>query len=311
MKNRYFKNKSRVIFFLIMIACASIGVRALFEYNFDQSALLYVGVPYLIAIVLVLARSPADDIGWKRIYLNGVIDAFIIMLGSSVVLFEGFVCVVMFMPIYLVVVLLAFTSDYLVRRAHEKNRGKLSAHALPLLILLSAFEGVSPELSLDREEHVSVTRVVQLSIPELKTNLRRPMNLRTTRPWFLYLFPMPYAIKAETLAAGDIHEIDFRYYRWFVTNVHEGKMLMALSQVDDNYIKTQFVKDTSYIANYLHIQGTEIFFQKIDDQSTQVTLTFHYERTLDPYWYFSPVTRYGVRKTAEFLVTEVIARGHN
>jgi hypothetical protein len=42
-----------------------------------------------------------------------------------------------------------------------------------------------------------------------------------------------------------------------------------------------------------------------------VTLEIEFERTLDPYWYFSPLTRYGVVQTAEFLLTEVIAREHS
>lgn len=311
MQNHHFYNKPRVIFILLMVAAASIGIRALFKYDFAQSALLYIGVPFVIALMLVLLRSPSEEIGWKRVYLNKLIDAFIIMLGSSVVLFEGFLCVVMFMPIYLFVMLVVFGADYFSRRARAKNRGSLSVHAFPLLILLSSFEGVSPEVSLDRNEQVSVTRVVQISMADIRTNLRQPMKLQTSRPWFLYLFPMPYAVKAETLSAGDIHEINFRYYRWFVMNVHEGQMLLEISRVDEDYIKTTFIKDTSYISNYLRLKGTEIILNRVDDNTTQVTLSFSYERTLDPYWYFSPVTRYGVEKTAEFLIKEVIARGHN
>lgn len=310
MQNRYFNHKSRVLFILMMIACASIGVRALFKYDFHQSALLYIGVPFVIALVLVLLRSPSGNISWKREYLNRLIDAFIIMLGSSVVLFEGFVCVVMFMPIYLVVMLLVFGSDYLTRRAKSKKHGMLSVHIFPLLILLSAVEGVTPKLSFHRNEQVNVTRIVPISITDIKANLLQPMNLQTARPWFLYLFPMPYAIKAGTLSVGDKHELKFRYYRWFVTNVHEGNMLLELSSVEDNYIKTTFVKDTSYISNYLKLKGTEIVMDKIDDNHTRVTLSVQYERTLDPYWYFSPITRYGVTKTAEFLIAEVIAHEH-
>lgn len=230
------------------------------------------------------------------------------MLGSSVVLFEGFVCVVMFMPIYLFVILIIFLLDANNRRNKKRDRGALSIHVLPLLIVVSAFEGVSPEVSFDRNEQVSVTRVVQSNITSIKQNLVQPMDLQKKRPWFLTLFPMPHEIKAGSLTAGDVHEIHFKYYRWFFTNLHEGRMLLEISEVGDSHIKTTFREDSSYIANYLHLKGTEIQLDKIDDQHTRVTLTISFKRILDPYWYFSPIERYGIAKTADFIISEVMAR---
>ena len=310
MKNRYFNHKPRVLFVLIMIAGASISVRAIFHYNFHHSALLYVGIPFVIAMLLVLVRSPNENISWKRMYFNRVIDALIIMLGSSVVLFEGFVCVAMFIPIYLVIILLVFVSDFLIRRNRDKGQGSPGIHLFPLLILLSAMEGVNPNLSFDRSEQVRVSRVIPASVAEIKDNLKQPMNLQKPRPWFLHLFPMPYAIKAGTLAAGDVHEVHYRYYRWFFTNVHEGKMLLKILAVENNYIRTEFIEDTSYISHYLHLMSTEIRLDEMRPNNTRVTLRIKYERTLDPYWYFAPVTNYGVNKMAELLMKEVIAHEH-
>ena len=290
-----------------MIALASLAVRVLVHYNFHESALLYVGIPFVIALVLILVR-PVGEVSWKKRYLIRLIDAFIIMLGSSVVLFEGFLCVVMFIPIYLIIMLLMFFFEWMQQRSKSKRmtRSTLSVHVLPVLILLSSFEGVIPEVSFDRNQSVSVTRIVNTSVARIKQNLQQPMDLQTNRPWFLHLFPMPYAIDAGSLNVGDIHEISFRYYRWFVTNVHEGKMLLEISKVEDNRIKTTFLKDSSYISNYLHLKSTEILLDELGPNQTRVTLSINYERTLDPYWYFSPVSRYGISKTADFLITEVL-----
>jgi len=310
MKPGIYKHRTRLVFLLIMIALASLGVRLLVGYDFHETALLYVGIPCLIALVLILVR-PTGGVGWKRDYLILSMDGFIIMLGSSVVLFEGFVCVVMFMPIYLIILLLIFILDYFSQRAKAKGRSTLSIHVFPLLIALSAVEGVVPQLSLERDERVSVSRVVQISVADIKHNLLQPMDLQKSRPWFLHLFPMPYEITAGSLNAGDVHEIYFRYYRWFVTNVHEGHMLLEISAVEANRITTTIEEDTSYISNYLRLKGTEILLEEIDANCTRVTLHIDYERTLDPYWYFSPVSRYGIGKTAEFLITEVIAHESN
>ncbi len=307
MKDRFFEHRSRMILILVVIALASLAVRALTDYRFHETALLYVGIPSLIAVALILVR-PAEALTWKRRYLLRLIDAFIIMLGSSVVLFEGFVCVVMFMPIYLLIILLMFFAALIRERAKQQGRGTLTMQVVPLLIVASSFEGVTPQWSFNRDEQISVSRVVPASVAQIKHNLQQPMDLQTKRPWFLHLFPMPYDIKAGTLSAGDVHEINFRYYRWFVTNLHEGHMLLEISEVEANRIKTTFVQDTSYFSNYLRLKGTEILLDEIDAHQTRVTLRIDFERTLDPYWYFSPVSRYGVGKTAEFLISEVIAR---
>lgn len=305
MKPSIYTKRKKLVFWLVMIALASLAVRILGGYHFHESALLYVGIPFVIALVLILLR-PVGEVSWKKRYLIRLMDAFIIMLGSSVVLFEGFVCVAMFIPIYLLIMLLMFLFEAFTQRARRKGRGTLSVHLLPALVLFSSFEGVSPETSFDRNESVIVTRVVSVSAAEIKNNLQQPMDLQTARPWFLHLFPMPYAINAGSLKAGDVHEIHFRYYRWFVTNLHEGKMLLQISQVEEDRIKTRFLEDTSYFSNYLHLKGTEILLEALGPEQTRVTLRIDYERTLDPYWYFAPVSRYGVSKTADFLITEVL-----
>ena len=308
MKNVYFLNKKKILLIAVSIAVLSIIVRLLIEYRFDKSALLYVGIPFLVSLILIKIRNPTEQISWKRRYANRLIDAFIIMLGSSVVLFEGFLCVVMFMPIYLVIILIMFLIEASNEHLKKRDRSTFGIHILPFLIVISSFEGISADLSHDRNEVVTVSRVVQMSVADIKHNLIKPIDLNKQRPWFLELFPMPYAIKAESLQPGDVHEINFRYYRWFVSNVHEGKMLLEISEVDETRVKTTFLDDTSYIGHYMQLTGTEILLDKIDDNKTKITLTINFKRTLDPYWYFAPLERYGVSKAADFLIAEIIAR---
>ena len=108
------------------------------------------------------------------------------------------------------------------------------------------------------------------------------------------LFPMPYDIAANSLKVGDVHKVDFRYYRWFVTNVHEGSMQLVLSEVNDNYIRARFVSDTSYIANYIQLRGSEIVLEPLTTGKTKVTIRIQYHRFLDPVWYFGPLQEYAI-----------------
>lgn len=309
MNNAYFRRKPRLLLLLLLIAAASLGVRALIGYGFDKTALLYVGIPFLIALVLIAVRDPAVASTRSRRYRNRLTDAFIIMLGSSVVLFEGFLCVVMFMPIYLTVIGIMFLIDvYQDRNRHRQGKRLVSLSILPVIVLLSAFEGISPSLSFDRDETVSVSRELPLSVSQIKQNLQQPMALQKSRPWFLTLFPMPDRIVAGSLEAGDVHEIHFKYFRWFVANLHEGRMLLEISEVGENHVRTTFLEDSSYIANYLKLHGTQIEMVPISPERTRVTLHIRYARSLDPYWYFSPLMQFGVGQTAEYLISEVMLR---
>ena len=300
------ESRNRNILVLILIGVVSLLIRLMMEYEFDRSALLYVGIPFLIAVALLFIERPKTHQNWKRRYLNNIVLSLVVMLGSSIVLFEGFVCVVMFMPIYFFVIFLLFIIEGISRRREQKNKGTGYVHVLPAIILLSSFEGVLPELSFNREYEIARTKIISASVSDIKHQLIQPIDLNKPRHWMLSIFPMPYNIDAETLVAGDVHVIDFRYHRWFVTNTHEGSMKLEISEVEENLVRTRFVEDTSYISNYLKLYGTEIILDPISNNQTQVTLIIKYHRFLDPFWYFGPLQEYAVGKSAQFLLDEVI-----
>lgn len=302
-------DKMSIIRIMVLIALASLGVRLLIEYEFHTSALLYVGLPFLIAVVLVALHGDSDRNHWMLSYWRHTRVALIVMLGSSVVLFEGFMCVLMFMPIYFGVVFLVFIFHFLHRLSlGEHGSGTKSVHILPVLLLASSLEGVSPDLSFERYNEVSRTRTITTDIPQIKRNLQKPMSLGDDMPWFLAVFPMPYDVKAGTLSEGDIHRSEFRYHRWFFTNTHEGHMSLRIAEAGESRIRTEFIKDTSYISNYMTLHGTLIELEPVSRDSTRITLTISYSRKLDPAWYFGPLQRYAVGQTAEYLIAKVIHR---
>ncbi len=298
--------RNRNIVLLVIIGVVSLLIRLLIEYDFDRSALLYVGIPFLVAIALLFIETPDFSDNWKRRYLRIIIRSLIVMLGSSIILFEGFVCVVMFMPIYFFIVFLMFLLEAFRRYCNGKNHSKHYVHILPALILVSATEGIVPELSFEREYEVTREKVISANIEDIKQQLIQPIELNKSRHWLLTLFPMPYDIAAQSLKAGDIHTINFRYHRWFVTNTHEGHMKLEISEVDDYAIRTRFIEDTSYISNYLKLHGTEIKLIPMENNQTKVSLKIKYHRFLDPVWYFGPLQEYAVGESANFLLDEVI-----
>ena len=273
---RYNNTKSRIILLLFLIAVASISIRFLMDSDYGKSAILYVGIPFCIASALILLRSTDNNPGWAKLYLIHTVDAFIVMFITSIVLFEGFICVLMFMPIYLIVILTTFIIHAIVR-FFSNSKDKLGVSVLPLLVLGSALEGTTPTLSNDRFEVVEINRVIELGVDEIKLNLTKPIELQKPRHWFLEIFPMPHLVSAGSINPGDVHEVHFKYYRWIVTNLHEGSMKLEISTNDQHGITTTFLDDTSYISNYMNLRGTEISFSPINKTRTQVSLRIEFE----------------------------------
>ena len=292
---------------LILIAVASIAIRLLMQYEFNNSALLYVGIPFLISIAITVFRPPSSREKWWYVYRDHSYIAMIVFLGSSVVLFEGFVCVLFFIPIYFLIVSIGFLIRWCINSS-KRRAGKTFASVLPMLVLASALEGTSPDLSFDRESQVIVSKVTNLSPAEIMTNLAQPFGLQKDRDWLISIFPMPYHIEAGSLEPGDVHRVYTRYHRWFATNTHEGELHLKIVDVEPDRVKTRFIHDSTFFASYLTAKGTEITLREIAPNQTEISLSIDYERKLDPAWYFHPLQQYGVGQMAEFLIDEVMIR---
>ena len=301
-------SKKDTLIIIGLIAVFSLGFRLLSHYEFHTSALLYIGFPLLISVTLVLFTGKGASQNWKIRYWNHTRSALIVMLASSILLFEGFLCVLMFMPIYFGIMLCVFFIEFIYRSVSDKPGGKVSVHVLPAILAVSSLEGVTPQLSFDRYNEVSSSKTINLSISQIKENLQQPIMLGDDMPTFLSLFPMPYDVEAETLSQGDVHRSYFRYHRWFITNTHEGYIDIQLQEVASNHIRTKVLDDTSYFSNYLTLHGTVIELHPITEDKTRVTLTVSYDRKLDPAWYFHPLERFAVEQTAGYLIEQIIDR---
>ena len=302
------KHGDRLLWFilLVLVGIASIVVRLLIEYEFHTTALLYVAVPYGIAFALAMIRTPEDKTWWMA-YLDHALKALIIFLASSIVLFEGFICVAFFMPIYYLGFTVAFIGAWLKRTARS-DRSRAIAWMIPVLVLATSLEGTSEPLSVARDERVTVSQTVAMSPDAVLANLAEPIELGEPEAFILSMFPMPYRVDSGSLKAGDIHTVHTRYHRWFVTNTHEGEMRLRIREVGPDYVVTEFLEDTSYFSNYLEMHGTRIDLTPLEDGRTTITLQLEYTRLLDPAWYFGPIQRHAVSRMGTMLIDDIMVR---
>jgi len=301
---------------LLLLGCALLGgliVRGLTQTAYSGTALMYLGLPWLVALLLALvpqldADESAESSGQHPIFRGSLI----VMLGSSFLLGEGFLCVLLFLPIYLFVVAVMIFIFGMIKRRERPDSKLQPIHLSPLLIGLLALEGTHPDLSFERAGSVTVEHVTSLDRLQLWANVHQPMVLNhSSSSGLSKLFPQPYQIDIDSFELGEVHTVHYRYARWFWTNVHEGSLELKIDERSRNAISARVVENTSYLANYLDIQRIRLTFDGQPEEPTKVSIQIDYQRTLDPAWYFSPLITMALRDTASYLIQTHILQEHN
>ncbi len=291
---------------LVLVGIFAVTVRLLAGFDLDHTALLYAGCPFLIALALATFTQEGTHARWWHGWWNVTRGSLIALLGSSIILFEGWLCVALFLPIYLMFILIGFLCTLLFISVKRRGKGIFSASLIPLLVAAVALEGTIPALTVDRENAVTRTLIVDGSPPDVLARLSQPLALPQGDGWFISWFPMPYAIDAGSLAPGHIHEVHFRYKRWFVTNTHEGSLRLQIIEAGPERISTRILSNSTYLANYMTFHGTDIEMRALTDGRTRVSLTAHYSRDLDPAWYFGPLQEAAVGEALTHMLKEFI-----
>lgn len=294
-----------------IIGAAFIATRAVLDSEFRNSTLLYLLIPFAISILLHVVRGPPpeeDEEGLPVRMGKHLLDATIVMLMSSAFLFEGFICVLFFMPIYYLMVLVGFGFSALARGKDDEDGPRYGAYAIPVAVLLLSAEGLTEPTTVQRYREATHVAVLDGSIAELQANMAKPVRFEAERHWFLSVFPLPTRIEAASLRAGDVHRLHFVYKRWFFANIHEGGMAIRIAEVSPTRIRTEIIENESYLSHYMRIDGTEVNFTDVGGGRTRVALTVKYHRLLDPYWYFGPLQQLAAEQSARYLIDTIIAR---
>jgi hypothetical protein len=294
---------------LLIIGVATLTIRTLLDSSFGQGTLLYLLVPFAISLALAFFTRSSEDrsVGYR--YVNHLRISTIVFLATSVVLFEGFICVLMFMPIYYLSVSVAFFIMWLARdKDEDDHRNTFRVVALPSIFLLLVTEGMIPATTIERTNTATIIAESRLSIAELQANMARPITFDSERHWFMQLFPLPDMVEAGSLGAGDVHKLHFTYKRWFFTNAHKGEMHIKIAKVSPTHVRTEVTRNDSYLDNYMTIGGTDVRFTPLATGGSRVALTVRDERRLDPAWYFGPMQQLAAKESGRQFLRDIIMR---
>ncbi len=283
------------------VAAASVAYRVLVDVRMNQSAGLFVGLPALLAIVVIMAVTPRSAVG------VAVKAVTVGLLLSLVMMWEGILCIVMSAPIfYAVAISMAAAADRM-RKAGPPSRSFLSGLVLLIVAPLS-LEGLGPHLSFRRSESVEVTRDLDAPLAAVERALLSPPRFARALPAPLRVgFPRPLGSSVDADAMGTLWKIEMRGGETFLNGMEPrtGALVMRLENRRAGHLEWQAVADDSHMTHFLNWERAIVDWQPVDPETTRVTWTIHYRRGLDPAWYFGPMERYAVRLAAGYLIDAV------
>jgi hypothetical protein len=271
------------------IAVAGVLYRLVVSRHLEQTALLFIGIPAILAVIV--ASTPR-----AKSVTGGIMKAITIaLLLSGPLLGEGFICIIMAAPLfYLVGAIVGVIIGSM------KRRGKNAALSCLVLVglLPMSSEGIHSRLSFNREETVQASRVVSASEAMVEQALSQSPRTDLPLPFYLRLgFPRAVEAHGSGLKPGDLRTIHFAGGEG-----PPGDLLMKVAESSPGHLRFVAVADKSKVSHWLDWEAAEVDWKAIDAGRTQVTWTLHYRRLLDPAWYFRPWERYAARLAADYLI---------
>jgi hypothetical protein len=267
------------------------------HYLYDSAA-LYIGLPLLLALGMSLTPETRSAMGAT---MKGITVA---LLLSAIVLQEGTICILFAAPIfYGIGAIIAAIVDH-ARTKEDKDTKLLSVAAIAVVALL-ATEGTTPLTTFNRNNTVSVTKILNANRDQVLAKLASPNSLGLEKPLFLSIFPYPVTAAPLGLNIGDKTKISFTYVKHIWWTKVSGDLVLQTTQSTPEKISFAVVSDDSYLSHYLKWQSSDITLVPIDDHHTKVTWQLSYKRILDPAWYFAPMQNYAAHLAAEDLIDHV------
>lgn len=291
------RSRTAVAAIIAALAISVLAYRGIFAAGLQQTAMLFVGLPALLAITVILFSAPRSATGLACTVVTVGLLVSLIFLG------EGMLCVLMSAPIfYGVAIGIARVWDR-DREMERTGRIVFSSSAILVIALIST-EGVTESWSLNREQTVTATRIVHASADDVARAVLEPPRFDRVMPLTLRAgFPRPTAVRIDDkrwtvrMRGGEM--------RLDGMEPRAGDLVLELSESANGLVRWTAVSDDSHMTHFLRWRGATVEWHALDGVTTQVTWTLHYERGLDPSWYFGPWERFVAGMAAGYLIDAV------
>lgn len=285
MKNKIRDPKIQLYAVVLILVIASLAFRLLNEYKLEQTSLLFIGVPALIALLVIKYTNKPKSSYAVMFY---VVTIFLLLLG---VLFgEGLICLVIMSPLFYGVGALMIAIINAVNKLDNKKIKGLVV--IPILILTSqAYEINSPL----ETQIISSTIMVQgdKTFSELNTSPNFQKNLPS---FFKIGFPKPIAIVGTGTEVCNAREIQF------LSNTKGlGSLKLKIKEASSSRLVFEVVSDDTHIAHWLSYKEISVDLNKTGN-NTEITWTTNFTCDLGPSWYFEPLENAAIKLMNEHLI---------
>jgi hypothetical protein len=279
-----------VICVVIASTVGALLYRGLLLHHLGQTSAMFLGIPAVLAILLALTPKAKSLTGG---ILKGI-TLFLLIIAP--LLGEGYLCILIASPLfYLVGALVGVIMD-----ANRKGvRDKATLSCIALLILPLCLEGVVPQLTANREQTVEATGLIDAPAYAVEAALTQSPDLNTPLPGLLRIgFPRPLEAHGNGLEIGATRTIHFAG----AEGDPPGDLISQVTERGPGFVRVDTVSDTTKLTQWLKWQSSEVEWHAVDAQRTSVTWRVHFERQLDPAWYFVSWERAAVHEAAKYLI---------
>nr|WP_028648879.1 hypothetical protein [Nocardiopsis sp. CNT312] len=283
---------------LLVVFALLLALRITHAGRLDQTALFYVGVPAVIALLVLSGPRPRSAVG------TATATTTVCLALAGPLLGEGIVCLLIAAPlIYGVVSLVTWVCVVIARG------GRGSRHALfsvPLLFVL-ALEGVGGSTLLPTAGTGEGGVLVDAEPGAIAEVLAAPPEYPGFEALFLRAVPFPEPVRArgEGLAVGDRRTVEFTPARSLRPGARTFEQHMELEVVeseigpDGGRVVFDVTADTAF-ARWMDLHRAEAVWSA-GDGGTRLSWTIDYDRTYEPSWYFGPLQAYATDLAAAYL----------
>lgn len=280
------RNSKKELYILVVIlVIASLAFRLISDWGLEQTSLLFIGVPALIAL-LVIKYTNKPKTSYATMFY--VVSIFLLLCG---VLFgEGLICLIIMSPLFYGIGAIAIA---ITNALKKKNKQNLNIFILlPLLLLASQFH----EINKTPETHTISTTVYVDRISKLSDLNHSPDFQKSLPSFFKIGFPKPIAISGKGIKAGDTRTIQF------LSNTKGiGELVLVIKEATLTKLLFDVKSDDTHIAHWLSYKEISIeLIQK--GNKTEITWTTNFNCDLGPSWYFEPLEKMAVELMNEHLI---------
>ena len=272
----------------LAVAIGSVLYRIFTRERLGHSAALFIGIPATLAILLALTPRAKTATGG---IVRGITFALLII---APLLGEGYLCILIAAPLfYLVGILIGAIVDW------SQRKRSTTVTCLAVFLLPMCLEGITPQLSFNRAQTVEAQAIVNASAAAVAEALAQSPDLQTSLPKPLRVgFPRPISACGTGLALGDLRTIHFTG----AEGDPPGDLVMRIVESRPGYIRFETISDSTKLTQWIRWTSSEVTLRPLDSTHTAVTWRIHFDRELDPTWYFTPWERMAVKQAAAYLI---------